>query len=129
MSHTIFGKDAYNMNFAMLMILTVIEVGAVAASVQEMITSQMIIFVLVSIGVVKFLGIAFIFMHLRMEEDSNILTMTALFPVFFIGIMIAVIALTSPASPDSLPAWCRFWLYLGANRGMTTLLQKTHCSP
>jgi heme/copper-type cytochrome/quinol oxidase subunit 4 len=109
MSHTIFGKDAYNMNFAMLMILTVIEVGAVAASVKEMITSEMIIFVLVSIGVVKFLGIAFIFMHLRMEEDSNILTMTALFPVFFIGIMIAVIALTSPASPDSLPAWCRFW--------------------
>ncbi|HIG19910.1 MAG TPA: hypothetical protein EYQ78_03945, partial [Candidatus Poseidoniales archaeon] len=69
MSHTIFGKDAYNMNFAMLMILTVIEVGAVAASVQEMITSEMIILVLVSIGVVKFLGIAFIFMHLRMEED------------------------------------------------------------
>ena len=95
MSHTIFGKDAYNMNFAMLMILTLIEVGAVAASVQEMIS--------------EFLGIAFIFMHLRMEEDSNILTMTALFPVFFIGIMIAVIALTSPASPDSLPAWCRFW--------------------
>lgn len=109
MSHTIFGKDAYNMNFAMLMILTLVEVGAVAASVQEMITEGMIIFVLVSIGVVKFLGIAFIFMHLRMEKDSNILTMTALFPVFFIGIMIAVIGLTSPASPDSLPAWCRFW--------------------
>ena len=95
------------MNFAMLMILTAVEVGAVAASVQEMITTSMVVFVLVSIGVVKFLGIAGIFMHLRMEADSNILTLTALFPVFFILIMIVAIGITSPAAPDSLPAWCR----------------------
>jgi caa(3)-type oxidase subunit IV len=109
MSHTIFGKDAYNLNFVMLMVLTAIEVGAVAASVKEMISGEMIVFILVSIGVVKFLGIAFVFMHLRMEEDSNILTMTALFPVLFIAIMLAVIAFTTPGAPDSLPAWCRFW--------------------
>jgi len=107
MGHTIFGKDAYNMNFAMLMILTAVEVGAVAASVQEMISESMVIFVLVSIGIVKFLGIAGIFMHLTMDPDSKILTLTALFPAFFILIMIGAIAITSPASPDSLPAWCR----------------------
>lgn len=108
MSHTIFGKDAYNMNFAMLMILTAVEVGAVAAAVQEQISENMIIFVLVSIGVVKFIGIAAVFMHLRMEADSNILTLTALFPVFFIAVMMAAIAITAPGAPDSLPAWCRW---------------------
>ena len=107
MSHTIFGKDAYNLNFAMLMILTAIEVGAVAASVQEMISTEMVIFVLVSIGIVKFLGIAGIFMHLRLEADSDILTLTALFPVAFIILMVIFIGLTSPNSPDALPAWCR----------------------
>ncbi|MBT4058921.1 MAG: hypothetical protein HOE69_01255 [Euryarchaeota archaeon] len=108
MSHKILGKDAYNMNFAMLMILTAVEVGAVAASVQGGIGPEMVILVLVSIGAIKFLGIAFVFMHLRMEADSNILTLTALFPVFFILVMIIAIALTSPAAPDSLPSWCRF---------------------
>jgi heme/copper-type cytochrome/quinol oxidase subunit 4 len=107
MSKTIFGKDAYNLNFAVLMILTAVEVGAVAASVQELITTQMVIFVLVSIGVVKFLGIAGIFMHLRLEADSNILTMTALFPAGFILLMVIFIGLTSPGSPDALPDWCR----------------------
>ncbi|HJM18932.1 MAG TPA: cytochrome C oxidase subunit IV family protein [Candidatus Thalassarchaeaceae archaeon] len=108
MSHKILGKDAYNMNFAMLMILTAIEVGAVAASVKGTIGPEMVILVLVSIGAVKFLGIAFVFMHLRMEPDSNILTLTALFPAFFIIIMIVFIAITTPGAPDSLPAWCRF---------------------
>ncbi len=108
MSHTILGKDAYMMNFAMLMVLTAVEVGAVAASVQELITADMIVFVLVSIGVVKFVGIAAVFMHLRMEADSNVLTLTALFPLFFILVMMAAIAITSPAAPDTLPAWCRW---------------------
>lgn len=108
MGHTIFGKDAYNMNFAMLMILTAVEVGAVASSVNGDISEQMVILILVSIGVVKFLGIAFIFMHLRMEPDSNILTLTALFPSFFILMMLIFIAITVPGAPDSLPAWCRF---------------------
>ncbi len=107
MSHTIFGKDVYNLNFGMLMILTAIEVGAVAASVQSLITTQMVIFVLVSIGVDKFLGIAGVFMHLRMQDDSNILTLTALFPAGFIILMVIFIGLTSPGSPDALPAWCR----------------------
>nr|AIF04985.1 hypothetical protein [uncultured marine group II/III euryarchaeote KM3_178_D06] len=107
MSHTLFGKDVYNLNFAMLMIFTAIEVGAVAAAVQELISEQMVIFILVSIGVVKFLGIAGVFMHLRMEADSNILTLTALFPVAFILLMVIFIGLTSPNSPDALPDWCR----------------------
>tara|TARA_B100001079_G_C16109282_1_gene381940 strand:+ start:52 stop:384 length:333 start_codon:yes stop_codon:yes gene_type:complete len=108
MSHTILGKDAYNVNFVMLMILTAVEVGAVAASVKGAIVDEMIILILVSIGAIKFLGIAFVFMHLRMEADSNILTLTALFPVFFILLMILFIAITTPGAPDSLPAWCRF---------------------
>ena len=53
MSHTILGKDAYNVNFVMLMVLTAVEVGAVAASVKGAIVSEMVILILVSIGAIK----------------------------------------------------------------------------
>jgi hypothetical protein len=42
-----------------------------------------------------------------MQDDSNILTLTALFPAGFIILMVIFIGLTSPGSPDALPAWCR----------------------
>ena len=108
MGHKILGRDAYNVNFAMLMIMTAVEVGAVAASVQGAIVEEMVILILVTIGAIKFLGIAFVFMHLRFEEDSNILTLTALFPGVFILMMIVFIAITTPGAPASLPAVCRF---------------------
>ncbi|GIS48263.1 MAG: hypothetical protein Ct9H90mP21_1700 [Methanobacteriota archaeon] len=40
--------------------------------------------------------IAAIFMHLYGDEDSGILTMTALFPAFFIIIMVLFVGLTHP---------------------------------
>jgi hypothetical protein len=51
--------------------------------------------------------IAGIFMHLYGDPDSGILTMTALFPAFFIIIMILFIGLTHPDAASGLPAWCR----------------------
>ena len=102
---TLFGFDMYNANFVMLMVMTAIEVGAVAQA--EVMSHAMLVFVLVSIGVVKFVGIALIFMHLGTEDDSPILTLTALFPVIFIIIMVIFIGLTSPNAPDALPDWCR----------------------
>ena len=46
-------------------------------------------------------------MHLYGDPDSGILTMTALFPAFFILIMILFIGLTHPDAASGLPAWCR----------------------
>ena len=59
------------------------------------------------IAIPKFFMIAGIFMHLYGDPDSGILTMTALFPAFFIIIMILFIGLTHPDAASGLPAWCR----------------------
>ena len=47
--------------------------------------------------------IAAIFMHLWGDEDSKILTLTALFPSFFIIVMILFIGLTHPEATTGLP--------------------------
>jgi hypothetical protein len=107
MGHKLLGFDAYNFNFVALMVLTAIEVFAVGIDL----TLAWTAFILISIGIVKGLGIAAIFMHLWGDGDSSVLTMTALFPVFFIGCMFLFVALTSPGGTDTLPGWCRPGFY------------------
>ncbi|MDP6857237.1 MAG: cytochrome C oxidase subunit IV family protein [Candidatus Thalassarchaeaceae archaeon] len=101
--YKILGKDPYWMNFIGLMILTVIEVAAVGVELSDSITMS----ILVGIAIPKFIMIAAIFMHLYGDADSKILTMTALFPAFFIIVMVFFIGLTSPGASTDLPAWCR----------------------
>ncbi|MBA41576.1 MAG: hypothetical protein CMB17_06925 [Euryarchaeota archaeon] len=101
--YTILGRDPYWMNFWGLMILTAIEVIAVGVEISKAITLS----ILVGIAIPKFIMIAAIFMHLYGDADSKILTMTALFPAFFIIVMVFFIGLTSPGAPTELPAWCR----------------------
>ena len=88
--YKILGQDPYWMNFYGLMILTLIEVLAVGADLdsfaESMGTEEKVItlWILTIIAIPKFIMIAAIFMHLYGDEDSGILTMTALFPAFFI---------------------------------------------
>jgi heme/copper-type cytochrome/quinol oxidase subunit 4 len=103
MSNTILGKDAYWMNFFGLMVLTLIEVGAVGIDLDRSTTLN----ILTVIAIPKFMMIAAIFMHLWGENDSGILTLTALFPAFFIIVMVLFIGLTHPEGATGLPAWCR----------------------
>ena len=95
-------KDVYFLNFVVLIIFTVIEVGAVAVKMPTTATAL----VLISVGIIKGVGIAALFMHLK--DDPNSLTLTALFPVFFIIVLFIGIGFTSPAATSTLPAWCRF---------------------
>ena len=101
--YKIMGQDPYWMNFFGLMVLTVIEVAAVGVELSTTVTLT----ILTVIAIPKFLMIAAIFMHLYGDEDSGILTLTALFPAFFIIIMVLFIGLTHPASATGLPEWCR----------------------
>ena len=90
--YTILGKDPYWMNFIGLMVLTLIEVVAVGFHLPEekiFVFSNYTLMILTVVAIPKFIMIAMIFMHLYGEEDSGILTVTALFPSFFIIIMIA----------------------------------------
>ena len=83
---TVFGMDLYWLNFYGLMILTLIEVLAVGANLDPVAES------------------------LGTEEKVItlwILTMTALFPAFFILIMVLFVGLTHPDAASSLPDWCR----------------------
>ena len=114
---TIMGKDWYWMNFFGLMILTLIEVAAVGLDLSPETTGlsytekELTLFILVGIGLPKFIMIAAIFMHLWGDEDSKILTLTALFPAFFIIVMILFIGLTHPEATTGLPEWCRPGFY------------------
>ena len=101
--YTILGRDRYWMIFWGLMILSAIEVIAVGVEISKAITLS----ILVGIAIPKFIMIAAIFMHLYGDADSKILIMTALFPAFFIIVMVFFIGLTSPGAPTELPAWCR----------------------
>ncbi len=94
------GKDVYFWNFIFLMVFTVIEVGAVYLSLTYGVT----VFALVSVGVVKFFGIAAFFMHLW--DDERELTYTFALPFIFVGILFIGIAFTNPDSVIGLPAWC-----------------------
>tara|TARA_B100001079_G_C16203173_1_gene422387 strand:- start:43 stop:378 length:336 start_codon:yes stop_codon:yes gene_type:complete len=102
--HLILGKyDLYWANFIGLIVLTAIEVAAVGLELSEAMT----LFILVGIAIPKFIMIAAIFMHLWGDKDSKILTLTALFPAFFIVIMVLFIGLTHPEASIGLPDWCR----------------------
>ena len=107
--HKILGFDRYSFNFWILMIFTAIEVVAVALtfSMRDAVSMGTVVFILVAVGIVKGLGIAAIFMHLWGENDSGILTLTALFPAFFIIVMVLFIGMTHPEGATGLPAWCR----------------------
>jgi heme/copper-type cytochrome/quinol oxidase subunit 4 len=115
--YKILGKDPYWMNFYGLMILTLIEVAAVGMDLTETAANigytekELTLFILVAIGLPKFIMIAAIFMHLWGDEDSKILTLTALFPSFFIIVMILFIGLTHPEATTGLPEWCRPGFY------------------
>ena len=101
--YKILGQDPYWMNFFGLMVLTVIEVAAVGVELSTTITLT----ILTVIAIPKFIMIAAIFMHLYGDEDSGILTLTALFPAFFIIIMVLFVGLTHPDAASGLPDWCR----------------------
>ena len=109
MSNKILGRDAYWMNFYGLMVLTLIEVAAVGADLGStaegigMTERQLTLWILTVIAIPKFIMIAAIFMHLWGENDSGIMTLTALFPTFFIIIMVLFIGCllyTSPSPRD-----------------------------
>ena len=101
--YKIMGQDPYWMNFFGLMVLTVIEVAAVGVELSTTVTLT----ILTVIAIPKFLMIAAIFMHLYGDADSGILTLTALFPAFFIIIMVLFVGLTHPDAATGLPEWCR----------------------
>ncbi|MAS62393.1 MAG: hypothetical protein CMA34_01755 [Euryarchaeota archaeon] len=94
------GQDVYFWNFIFLMVFTAIEVGAVYLSL----TYGWTVFALVSVGVVKFFGIAAFFMHLW--DDERELTYTFAFPFIFVIILFIGIAFTNPEGVIGLPAWC-----------------------
>lgn len=116
-NYKIMGKDPYWMNFYGLMILTLIEVAAVGMDLTDTAAKigytekEFTLLILVAIGLPKFIMIAAIFMHLWGDEDSKILTLTALFPSFFIIVMILFIGLTHPEATTGLPEWCRPGFY------------------
>ena len=101
--YKIMGQDPYWMNFFGLIVLTVIEVAAVGVELSSTVTLT----ILTVIAIPKFLMIAAIFMHLYGDADSGILTLTALFPAFFIIIMVLFVGLPHPDAATGLPEWCR----------------------
>ena len=101
--YKIMGQDPYWMNFFGLIVLTVIEVAAVGVEL----SSTVPLTILTVIAIPKFLMIAAIFMHLYGDAASGILTLTALFPAFFIIIMVLFVGLTHPDAATGLPEWCR----------------------
>tara|TARA_B100001250_G_C19208707_1_gene532677 strand:+ start:106 stop:468 length:363 start_codon:yes stop_codon:yes gene_type:complete len=111
--YKILGQDPYWMNFFGLMLLTLIEVGAVGLDLSTFAESrgwtekELTFAILWGIGIPKFIMIAAIFMHLYGDSDSKILTLTALFPAFFIIVMVLFIGLTHPDAVTGLPDWCR----------------------
>ncbi|HIG33777.1 MAG TPA: hypothetical protein EYQ11_02705 [Candidatus Poseidoniales archaeon] len=111
--YKIMGQDPYWMNFYGLMILTLMEILAVGTDLGPAANSLgteekvLTLWILTIIAIPKFIMIAAIFMHLYGDEDSGILTMTALFPAFFILIMVLFVGLTHPNAASGLPDWCR----------------------
>ncbi len=95
------GKDIYFWNFVVLMLFTLLEVGAVYVSGLSVYTVWAI---LIGVGIIKAYGIAAFFMHLK--GDPFIYTRTALFPVLFVALMLWGIGLSNPDSILGLPDWC-----------------------
>ena len=94
------GKDIYFWNFIVLMVFTILEVGAVYIELDLMIVWT----ILIGVGIVKGYGIAAYFMHLR--GDPIIYLRTALFPVLFVLLMLWGIGLSNPGAVTGLPDWC-----------------------
>ena len=103
-----YGKDIYFWNFIILMVFTVIEVAAVFFSkipgTEIEISRGMVWSILILVGIIKGYGIAAFFMHLK--GDPIVYTMTALFPIAFVALMLWGIGLSNPDSILGLPAWC-----------------------
>ena len=111
--YKILGQDPYWMNFFGLMLLTLLEVAAVGLDLSDFAagydTTEKVVtlWILTLIAIPKFIMIAAIFMHLYGDDDSKILSMTALFPALFIIIMVLFVGLTHPDAATGLPDWCR----------------------
>ncbi|MEK9695577.1 MAG: cytochrome C oxidase subunit IV family protein [Candidatus Poseidoniales archaeon] len=104
----IMGKDIYFWNFIVLMVFTILEVGAVYIELDLMIVWT----ILIGVGIVKGYGIAAYFMHLR--GDPVIYFRTAIFPVVFVLLMLWGIGLSNPGAVTGLPDWCTpNWDYAG----------------
>jgi heme/copper-type cytochrome/quinol oxidase subunit 4 len=99
------GKDIYFVNLWVLIIFTIVEVGAVfLPTVGVEVSRNMTWTILIGVGIIKAYGIAAYFMHLR--GDPFIYTRTALFPVLFVVLMLWGIGLSNPGATDGLPSWC-----------------------
>ena len=95
------GKDIYFWNFVILMLFTLLEVGAVFVQGIEL---TIVWTILIGVGIVKGYGIAAYFMHLK--GDPRVFTRTALFPVLFVLLMLWGIGLSNPGAVTELPSWC-----------------------
>ena len=110
MSNTIMGKDAYWMNFGGLMALTLLEVAAVGSDLSGIAADYdtteraLTLWILAIIAIPKFMRIEAILMHLSGEEESGIMTLTALSQAFFIIDMILFNGLTHQEATTSPPA-------------------------
>jgi len=98
----IMGKDIYFWNFLILMVFTVVEVAAVFYG--DSMDLKTVWAILIGVGIIKAYGIAAFFMHLK--GDPIVYTMTALFPIAFVALMLWGIGLSNPDSILGLPAWC-----------------------
>tara|TARA_Y100000758_G_scaffold110194_1_gene77155 strand:+ start:838 stop:1221 length:384 start_codon:yes stop_codon:yes gene_type:complete len=104
------GKDIYFWNFIALMVLTVIEVAAVYIDWVKVFdttleNAKLLTWaILIGVGLIKVYGIAGFFMHLK--GDPFIYTKTAVFPLFFVMLMLYGIGLSNPGGVDELPSWC-----------------------
>ena len=104
------GKDIYFWNFIALMVLTVIEVAAVYVDWVTVLDTTLekakllTWAILIGVGVIKVYGIAGFFMYLK--GDPFIYTKTAIFPLFFVMLMLYGIGLSNPGGVDELPSWC-----------------------
>jgi caa(3)-type oxidase subunit IV len=98
----IMGKDIYFWNFLVLMVFTVVEVAAVFYG--DSMDLKIVWAILIGVGIIKAYGIAAFFMHLK--GDPIVYTMTALFPIAFVVLMLWGIGLSNPDSIIGLPSWC-----------------------
>ena len=101
------GYRTYLVTWGWLLVMTVLALGVGYVEMPPGIKAVL----LVGITLAKVVLIAAIFMHLQGDDDSRVLTATALFPVFFIVVMVLFIGLTHPDAADTLPDWCRPGFY------------------
>ena len=93
------------LNLAILMVLSITEIALVFIGTSRHWGDAEIAAVLIVIALPKFWMIAAVFMH--MGHDPAVFTKTALFPVFFIAVMLFGLAIFQPTDASDLPGWCR----------------------